>query len=856
MQLTRQDEVSSAQVARAIQTDPVLVMRVLKLANACLGPGIRPVLAIRDAVGILGLNAVRSLALGFSLIGDKHLRGCRAFDYPAFWSRSLACAVGMHALAARSGLMQRDEAFTLGLLAHIGELGLASLFPDDYARLLEGAPHPGSECLAQERRFFDFDHADLSAALLADWGFPDRLVEPVTYHEQPETAHFAAGSRSEHLVLMLMLAAKIATVCMAVKDQRRAMIASLFLLGGKLSIGAEDLLSLCDGIVRDWSDWCQLLEVPAQSVPPFAELMNAPPAPSLDQTQGFPRIKAADTFHVLVVDDDQGMCILLKSLLTKAGYTCSVAENGRQGLELAYAERPDLMIVDWLMPEMDGIELIGALRQTASGRAIYILLLTSLDDEKRLVEAFAAGADDFLPKPLKSNVLTARLIAGQRVVSLQREIQRDLTNLQNFATEFASLNQQLQESNQASLLAQRRMELAVIGGDLGMWDLHLPSGVVLFSERTCAMLGDHPDETHLDVDRWRQRMHPDDRVVIHAALQAHLKGETPSYEGEYRIRHHDGHWVWLLDRGRVVERDADGAPFRVAGTHMNITERKQAEVELKRHREHLEELVEHRTLALAIAKEAAEAASRAKSIFLATMSHELRTPMNGIMGTFTLAARLATEPKQIDFLNKGMVSAKHLLSILSNILDLANIEADRLTLDEENFSLTQVIDDTLRMHDRAAQNKGLHLSCEIAAELPGILRGDASRLKQILLNFVDNAIKFSAQGQITVRAHQAEEGERGVLLRIEVSDQGIGISPAQQARLFQPFTQVDGSSTRKYGGSGLGLSLCKRLANLMGGEAGVISQEGYGSTFWISAWLKRGVDVQPPDPILHTESPR
>ena len=252
MQLTRQDNVSSAELARAIQADPALVARLLKLANVCHGPGARPVLATKDAISILGLTSVRGLALGFSLMTDKQVFRCRTFNYPAFWSRSLARAVAMQALAASSRLMQSDEAFTLGLLSHIGELGLASVFPEDYAQLLAQAPRSATERLLCEREAFEFDHAELTSALMIDWGFPASLTEPVCFHEQLGAASFAAGSRSECLLFTLVLASQIADVCMAAKPMRRAMMAELFLLGGKLSIGAEDLLTLCDGIVVNW----------------------------------------------------------------------------------------------------------------------------------------------------------------------------------------------------------------------------------------------------------------------------------------------------------------------------------------------------------------------------------------------------------------------------------------------------------------------------------------------------------------------------------------------------------------------------------------------------------------------------
>ena len=295
----------------------------------------------------------------------------------------------------------------------------------------------------------------------------------------------------------------------------------------------------------------------------------------------------------------------------------------------------------------------------------------------------------------------------------------------------------------------------------------------------------------------------------------------------------------------------------------NLLGREQLRKEVERYRDHLEEQVAARTEALSIAKDAAEAASRAKSIFLTTMSHELRTPMNGMMGMLSVALRLATDAKQIDCLNRGMASSKHLLAIINDILDLARIEADRLTLDDKEFSLAQVIDDTLLMQEEAAQFKGLRLSREIAAELSGSVRGDALRLKQILLNLVGNAIKFSDQGEITVRAHLVEEGGDDLLLRIDVSDQGIGMSPEQQLQLFHIFTQVDGSLTRKYGGSGLGLSISKRLANLMGGDVGVTSQAGSGSVFWITVRVRRGVALpllppseSPPTSLVPAESAR
>jgi len=317
----------------------------------------------------------------------------------------------------------------------------------------------------------------------------------------------------------------------------------------------------------------------------------------------------------------------------------------------------------------------------------------------------------------------------------------------------------------------------------------------------------------------------------------------------------DGRRVYLHWANRAI-LDAAGRQVGVLSIGHDITEKRQVERELERHRNHLEELVFSRTAELGAARDAAEAASRAKTVFLANMSHELRTPMNGIMGMTTLALRRATDPTQIDYLNKSQAAAQHLLEIINDVLDISRIEADGMKLEEADFSLTRLIAGACAMQEEAARAKGLDLSWSIVGDVPDDLRGDALRLRQVLLNFLGNAVKFSERGQITVKASAMEQDAGGVLLRIQVADQGVGIGPEQQARLFQPFAQGDDSSTRKHGGAGLGLAISRRIARLMGGDVGVMSEPGLGSKFWMTVRVRRGRPQLPATAGADEGSPR
>ena len=249
--------------------------------------------------------------------------------------------------------------------------------------------------------------------------------------------------------------------------------------------------------------------------------------------------------------------------------------------------------------------------------------------------------------------------------------------------------------------------------------------------------------------------------------------------------------------------------------------------------------------ALAAAKDAAEQANRAKSAFLANMSHEIRTPLNAILGLAYLLRRKGATPAQIERLDKIADAGRHLLAILNDILDLSKIEAGKLVLEESDFALSALFDQVCSLIADAAKEKGLTVEIDVAAA-PLWLRGDPTRLRQALLNFAGNAVKFTEHGVIGLSARLVDERDDGLLVRFEVRDTGIGLTPEQQSRVFDTFEQADASTTRRHGGTGLGLAITRRLAQLMGGAVGVNSQPGVGSTFWFTARLERGLPVCAP----------
>jgi PAS domain S-box-containing protein len=289
-------------------------------------------------------------------------------------------------------------------------------------------------------------------------------------------------------------------------------------------------------------------------------------------------------------------------------------------------------------------------------------------------------------------------------------------------------------------------------------------------------------------------------------------------------------------------RIGQAGEHRVALLFSEITRRKQAESGLQSLNATLEQRVVQRTAELATARDVAEAATRAKSVFLANMSHEIRTPINAILGLTHLLGREASTPRQTQRLQNIESATRHLLSIINDILDLSKIEAGKLRLDEQDFSLLAMLDNVTSIISTAAVAKGLRIVVDADGTPPWLL-GDETRVRQALLNYASNAVKFTSQGSITVRSQLLQQQGDRLQVRFSVQDTGMGIPADALPRLFEAFEQAEASTNRKFGGTGLGLAITRRFAALMGGSAGVQSTPGHGSTFWFTAWLGRGQPV-------------
>jgi PAS domain S-box-containing protein len=400
----------------------------------------------------------------------------------------------------------------------------------------------------------------------------------------------------------------------------------------------------------------------------------------------------------------------------------------------------------------------------------------------------------------------------------------------------AGIAEEITERKQFDIHLRRtadRLMLATRAGGVGIWENDLVNSVLEWDEQMFHLYGISKDQFGGAYEAWLAGLHPEDRQRMNEEKEAAIRGEK-EFNGEFRVVWPDGsiHHIRAL---ALVRRDDAGRVIGLVGTNWDITAQKHAaEALLMSNRQLEEETARANGLALEAAR-----ANAAKSEFLANMSHEIRTPMNGVLGMAGLLLDTELTVEQRRYAEIVRASGESLLRLINDILDLSKIEAKKIELETIDFDLRCLLDHLASIHAAAAQARGIELLCIADPRVPVQLRGDPGRLRQILTNLVDNAIKFTEKGEVSVRVALVEEAESHCLLRFSVRDSGIGIREDKIGLLFDKFTQAEVSTTRKYGGTGLGLAISKQLAELMGGNVGVTSQEGKGSEFWFAVRLGR-----------------
>lgn len=443
LELSRRENATLSEIARVVQTDPALSGRLIKLANAA-SHGARPVVSVQEAVVRQGMATVRQLALGFSLLDQYRAGACEAFDYQGYWAHSLLMGLTMQALGTRMPVAAADELFVCGLLAQVGQLALATAYPDDYNAVLT-AHHadPAQPIIVQERARLETDHSELGIVMLTDWGIPRVFTEPLAHYENPDRPCFPHDSRTSSLTLMLRLSHLLANLGLANAAERPKLAREWMALAAELDIPQTAAGSFIDDVIASWHDWGALLKIPTTILPPFAEISHG----HAEATEDWAPLR------IVVADGNAFSRRKTMALLVEdSGHIVYPADNGNTALALAMEVLPHVIIAHYNLPQLDGPELCQALRATEDGRRMHILLMADDHGEAQLARAYEVDADGYVPSTISAKGLRTRLNAAQRLVRLQNAWEKDRAQLRQIAAELAVANRRLANDALTDLL--------------------------------------------------------------------------------------------------------------------------------------------------------------------------------------------------------------------------------------------------------------------------------------------------------------------------------------------------------------------------------------------------------------------